>query len=79
MMQGMSILRAPVDIKDDVEAKPLVVTEGQIVFEKVQFKYKDALPFFMKSLWLFVHEKSWTCWILWIWKVNIRESDFAFI
>lgn len=50
VMQGMSILRAPVDIKDDVEAKPLVVTEGQIVFEKVQFKYKDALPFF--------HEKS---------------------
>ncbi|RTL04326.1 ABC transporter ATP-binding protein [Candidatus Dependentiae bacterium] len=44
--QGLSILRAPIDIQDMPGAKPLVITQGTIVFEHVQFRYKDALPFF---------------------------------
>lgn len=44
--QGLSVLRAPIDIQDVSHAKPLVITQGTIVFEHVQFRYKDALPFF---------------------------------
>lgn len=44
--QGLSILRAPIDIQDAPDAKPLILTQGNIVFEHVQFSYKDALPFF---------------------------------
>lgn len=44
--QGLSILSAPLDIQDAVDAKPLIITHGTIVFEKVQFRYKEAMPFF---------------------------------
>ena len=58
VMQGLSIVRAPVDIKDECEAKSIQITDGVIVFEKVQFKYKDALPFFQeKSVVIHAQEK----------------------
>ena len=38
--QALSILTAPVDITDAVDAKPLKVTKGEIKFENVTFNYE---------------------------------------
>ncbi|HTM06480.1 MAG TPA: ABC transporter ATP-binding protein [Patescibacteria group bacterium] len=57
--QGLSILRAPLDIQDAPDAKPLIVVQGTIIFEKVQFRYKDALPFFQDKSVVITHGKKY--------------------
>jgi ATP-binding cassette subfamily B protein len=46
IVQGLEIIQAPVEIKDKPGAQPLVLTEGRIVFDNVQFQYKDAASLF---------------------------------
>lgn len=46
IVQGIAIIQAPCDIKDSSTAKDLVVTQGEIVFDKVRFQYHDAESLF---------------------------------
>lgn len=46
IVQALAIIQSPVEIKDAPQAKDLVVTEGKIVFENVQFQYKGAESLF---------------------------------
>jgi ATP-binding cassette subfamily B protein len=41
VVQGLSVINSTIEIKDKPDATPLQVTEGKIVFDKVQFSYKD--------------------------------------
>ncbi len=36
----VGILKTPVDIQDVSDAKPLRITQGQVVFSQVSFKYE---------------------------------------
>ncbi|HUX79704.1 MAG TPA: ABC transporter ATP-binding protein [Alphaproteobacteria bacterium] len=52
-----TIVIAP-DIKDNIDAKPLVVTKGEIIFDSVQFHYKGAKALFQKkSVTLYAGQK----------------------
>ena len=44
--QGLSIALAPIQIKDQDDAKPLQVTKGKVIFDSVKFHYKTANPLF---------------------------------
>lgn len=44
--QGLRIALDPVDMEDALDAKPLKITHGQIVFDAVQFHYKETDPIF---------------------------------
>ena len=44
--RGLALVYAPIDIKDEKGALPLVVKQGEITFEKVRFRYKGAEPLF---------------------------------
>jgi ATP-binding cassette, subfamily B, bacterial len=44
--RGLQLLLMPPDIKDLPSAPALVVTQGEIVFDAVQFVYRGAEPFF---------------------------------
>ncbi len=44
--QALDIIVEPHEIQDSPNAKQLVVTQGQIVFDKVQFQYGGSEPFF---------------------------------
>jgi len=46
VVQGLRVIEAEIELKDVFNAKPLVISGGEIVFEKVRFHYKGALPFF---------------------------------
>lgn len=46
VVQGLKIIQSPVDIEDAPDAKALVVTKGEIVFDNVQFQYHDAESLF---------------------------------
>jgi ATP-binding cassette subfamily B protein len=45
--QALSFLRLPHEITDDLNAKPLVVTQGIIQFAKVSFHYENNQPLFI--------------------------------
>ncbi len=56
--QGLSIVMASHDIVDQLEAKPLQVTRGEITFDKVHFNYKDTHALFnSKSITIKAGEK----------------------
>lgn len=44
--QSLVALFKPVEIQDEVRAQSLIIKEGKIVFEKVQFQYKETEPLF---------------------------------
>ncbi|HRE32109.1 MAG TPA: ABC transporter ATP-binding protein, partial [Candidatus Berkiella sp.] len=44
--QCLVSLYKPLEIQDNINAEPLIVTKGQIVFEKVKFHYKGAQGLF---------------------------------
>jgi ATP-binding cassette, subfamily B, bacterial len=44
--QGLSVMSDPIEVKDKKDAPDLVVKGGSIVFDRVQFNFKDTLPFF---------------------------------
>ncbi len=44
--QGLAIIRSPIEIKDKQNAKELIVTAGEIVFDNVQFQYTDTESLF---------------------------------
>ncbi len=46
IVQGLDIIKSPIEIKDKKDAKDLVVTKGEIVFNNVQFQYEDAESLF---------------------------------
>ena len=46
IVQGLAIIQTPIEIQDKPDAKDLVVTKGEIVFENVQFQYHDAESLF---------------------------------
>jgi ATP-binding cassette subfamily B protein len=46
VVQGLRSIEADIELQDAPDAQSLVVTGGEIVFEKVRFHYKGALPFF---------------------------------
>ena len=46
--QGLSIVLAPLDIKDHPHAGELKVSRGEIVFDQATFNYPEAEPFFDK-------------------------------
>lgn len=46
VVQGLAIIQKPIEIKDKPNAKELVVTQGEIVFDNVQFQYHDAESLF---------------------------------
>jgi ATP-binding cassette, subfamily B, bacterial len=46
IIQGLHIIQAPLEITDKPHAKALVIKKGEIVFENVQFHYKDAEALF---------------------------------
>lgn len=46
IIQGLAIIENPVDIKDALSARDLVVTNGEIIFDNVQFQYHDAESLF---------------------------------
>ncbi len=49
-MQALTLLEAPQDVLDSQGAKPLVVTNGEIVFENVSFQYGQKGLFENKSI-----------------------------
>lgn len=56
--QGLRLILSPIEIKDKPNAKALVVTDGEIVFDKVQFHYKGAEPLFEdKSVTIYPYQK----------------------
>jgi ATP-binding cassette subfamily B protein len=46
IVQGLAIIQTPIDIQDQLNAQKLVVTQGEIAFENVQFHYHDAESLF---------------------------------
>lgn len=44
--QGMDIIFVPIEITDRKDAKELIIEKGEIVFEKVEFYYKNTQPLF---------------------------------
>jgi len=46
VVQGLAVIQAPLAIKDKPDAKKLIVTKGEIVFENVQFQYHGAESLF---------------------------------
>lgn len=40
--QGLNVILAPIEIQDKPNAQPLVVQNGEIIFDQVQFQYKDS-------------------------------------
>ena len=49
--QGLNVILAPIEIQDKPNAQPLVVQNGEIIFDQVQFQYKDSeLLFKNKSI-----------------------------
>jgi ATP-binding cassette subfamily B protein len=42
VMQGLSVILTPIEIHDRPNAQSLVVKHGEIIFDHVQFQYKDA-------------------------------------
>ncbi len=56
--QSLKMLFSSIDLKDGFNVKPLLVEEGGIVFENVQFHYKGAEPLFQdKSLVIMPKQK----------------------
>lgn len=47
--QSLKALIKPIEIKDKFDAKPLVVTQGKIVFENVKFHYRDEETLFQNK------------------------------
>lgn len=47
--QSIHMLFVPLEIRDQANAKPLAVTKGEIVFDSVQFHYKDINPLFQNK------------------------------
>lgn len=51
VMQGLNVILAPIEIQNAPNAQPLVIHNGEIIFDHVQFQYKDsALLFKDKSI-----------------------------
>lgn len=49
--QALEIINEPWEVKDKPNAQPLLVSAGEIAFEKVKFSYRDSPPIFSdKSL-----------------------------
>lgn len=46
IVQGLAIIQQPIEIQDKSDAKQLVITKGEIVFENVEFHYHDAESLF---------------------------------
>ncbi|MDP5370048.1 MAG: ATP-binding cassette domain-containing protein [Pseudomonadota bacterium] len=46
IMQGLTVALAPLEIQDKSDAKQLIVTKGQIIFDTVGFHYKGSEPLF---------------------------------
>lgn len=46
VVQGLAIIQTPIEIQDKPDAKKLIVTKGEIIFENVQFHYHDAESLF---------------------------------
>ncbi len=46
VVQGLAIIQTPIEIQDKPDAKELVVTKGEIIFENVEFHYHDAESLF---------------------------------
>ncbi len=46
VVQGLAIVQSSIEIKDAPNAKDLIVTKGEIVFDNVQFQYHDAESLF---------------------------------
>lgn len=46
LSQGLHIIATPHEIEDKPHAKPLVVTQGRIVFNNVNFNYTNVAPLF---------------------------------
>ena len=44
--QGLYMIQSILEIQDKHKAKDIVITKGEIVFEKVQFKYNKSKPIF---------------------------------
>jgi len=44
--QGLQVITMPSEIQDKPHAKELIVTQGRIVFDRVNFSYKNAEPLF---------------------------------
>lgn len=44
--KGLAIIQTPIEIADAPDAKKLIVTQGEIVFDNVQFQYHDAESLF---------------------------------
>lgn len=42
VMQGLNIILTPIEIQDTSNAKPLIVQQGEITFDHVQFQYNDS-------------------------------------
>ena len=47
--QGLSLVLLPIEVKDKPDAKVLVVSKGEIVFDKVLFYYKGAEALFQNE------------------------------
>lgn len=48
--QALSVMHVPQDIKDFPNAKPLVVSRGEIIFENVSFQYDEKSLFHNKNI-----------------------------
>lgn len=46
---ALLILELPIEIQDKPNAKPLIVTKGEITFDRVQFHYKGSEPLFQNK------------------------------
>ena len=46
VVQGLAVIQTPIEIQDKPDAQKLVVTQGEIVFENVEFHYHDAESLF---------------------------------
>ncbi len=44
--QGLNVVLSPIELHDAPNAKKLVVTNGKIVFNNMEFQYQGALPLF---------------------------------
>jgi len=57
--QALKTLLVTPEIKDSPQAKPLIISKGEIVFESVHFHYKEAEPLFQKkSVTLYPGQKT---------------------
>ncbi len=44
--QSLKALLVPLEVEDKIDAKPLIVRQGEIIFEKVKFHYRGTHPLF---------------------------------